>query len=323
MGAKSCAYCNEQSYMLFPCKQCGKSFCAAHRLPENHGCLGGAAGNTTPTYGMPSYSEQDYAYAKSNSQQSRDYVWEPNITELPANPFDPDSGVVIKGIFWPRGKELYHILIAFAIMFFIGYLTASSIFSGLVLSGIPGVNYTNLERNLFPYLLAIISTSGFLIHEFSHRQVGRRYTLPAKFRLLTFGMLITIIGITMYLLVRFPPFAVPGAVVVIGLENRDQAGKCKVAGPLSNFIISIILLPLVFIIPIAEFEYSILLLLGAYINTFLGVFNMLPVGILDGRNIIAWKKWVWILLMVALVILLIIELFFVSNLTLLLTLKMS
>jgi hypothetical protein len=44
-------------------------------------------------------------------------------------------------------------------------------------------------------------------------------------------MALTIIGISLYLLTggTIPPFAVPGAVVVIGLENRDQAGKCKIA----------------------------------------------------------------------------------------------
>nr|MDO8119425.1 hypothetical protein [Candidatus Sigynarchaeota archaeon] len=125
-------------------------------------------------------------------------------------------------------------------------------------------------------------------------------------------MLITIIGIIGYLAAGFPPFALPGAVVVIGLENKDQAGKCKIAGPLSNFIVSLVLFPLMFIGSFIGFEYSLLFLLGAYINTFLGVFNMLPVGMLDGRNIISWKKGAWIALMSALGAFLVVELYFMN-----------
>lgn len=35
-----CSYCGEQEVMPFTCKFCGERFCAEHRLPENHGCVG-------------------------------------------------------------------------------------------------------------------------------------------------------------------------------------------------------------------------------------------------------------------------------------------
>ncbi|MFX0103771.1 MAG: hypothetical protein ACFFCS_29685, partial [Candidatus Hodarchaeota archaeon] len=249
-----------------------------------------------------SYDSQGYLTPANAVERPREYVWEPNVTELPQNPFDPKSGVVIKGIFLPQLNELIHLIVAFILMFSIGLMTATSAFAGLY---IPSFDET--EKTLFPYYLAALSTSGFLIHEFAHRQVGRHYDLPAKFRLLTFGMMITIMGIMGYVFFNSPPFALPGAVVVIGLENRDQAGKCKIAGPLSNFIISLVLLPIVFLMPFEHFEYAILFLQGAYVNTFLGVFNMLPVGMLDGRNIIQWKRNYWIILMLALAGLLILE----------------
>jgi len=37
----SCDVCFKQELMLFKCKYCGGSFCAEHRLPENHACVGG------------------------------------------------------------------------------------------------------------------------------------------------------------------------------------------------------------------------------------------------------------------------------------------
>jgi Zn-dependent protease len=317
MVAKTCEQCGESSYMLFPCKHCGKSFCASHRLPEKHGCVGGAsppASTPAPGYGgtySPDYVDQDLELAKNlaktqSPQQPREYVWEPKITEFDGDPFDPKSGVVLRGVAWPKGKEVFHIIIAFFLMFFIGILISNSTFSGFMLPG-----FDAQEQALFPYLLASMSTAGFLIHEFAHRQTGRRFKLPAKFRLLTFGLLITIVGITLNFATNgsFPPFALPGAVVVIGLEKRDQAGKCKAAGPISNLIIALVLLPIAFLTAVMQlgFEYFVLFVLGAYMNTFLGLFNMLPIGLLDGHEIMKYKKWLWVVLFSTLLALVVFE----------------
>jgi Zn-dependent protease len=317
MVAKTCEQCGESSYMLFPCKHCGKSFCASHRLPEKHGCVGGASPSTptpAPAYGgglySPNYADQDLEIAQNlaktqaQQQQSREYTWEPKITEFDGDPFNPSSGVVLRGVFWPKGKELYHLIIAFVLMFFIGILISNSTFSTFSLPG-----FEDQERILFPYFLASMSTAGFLIHEFAHRQTGRKFKLPAKFRLLTFGILLTAMGIVLYFSVGFPPFALPGAVVVIGLERKDQAGKCKAAGPTSNLIIALVLLPIAFIMAYLQvgFEYFLLFVLGAYMNSFLGLFNMLPIGLLDGHEILKYKKGLWIFLFVLLLSLVIFE----------------
>jgi Zn-dependent protease len=323
MVAKTCEQCGESSYMLFPCKYCGKSFCASHRLPEKHGCVGGAsppASTPAPGYGglySPNYADQDLEMAQklARTQQSqpqpREYVWEPKITEFDGDPFDPKSGVVLRGVFWSKGKEIFHIIIAFIIMFFIGMLISNSIFSQPTLKILPG--FDPLEQQLFPYFLASMSTGGFLIHEFGHRQTGRRYKLPAKFRLLTFGLFLTIMGIVLNFATAglVPPFALPGAVVVIGLEKKDQAGKTKAAGPISNLIISLVLLPIAFITASLQigFEYFILFILGAYMNSFLGFFNMLPIGLLDGHEIFKYKKWLWVFLFLILLSLFIFEMF--------------
>jgi Zn-dependent protease len=239
--------------------------------------------------------------------ESREYVWEPKITEFDGDPFNPASGVVLRGVLWPKGKEIFHILIAFGLMFFIGMLISRSTFSGVDFLG-----FEELEKQLFPFFLASMSTAGFLIHEFAHRQTGRKFKLPAKFRLLTFGIALTAVGIIMNFATQglFPPFALPGAVVVIGLEKKDQAGKCKAAGPISNLIISLVLLPVAFLTAVMQigFEYFILFVLGAYMNSFLGLFNMLPIGLLDGREIFKYKKWLWVVLFSTLLALVLFEL---------------
>lgn len=262
---------------------------------------------------MPVYAGNDYAL--SQPQGPREYVWEPNITEFPDDPFDPKSGIVLKGVFWARGKEFFHVAFAFAIMFLVFFLTTRQYFSYAAVSIAGGeiVAFTDLDRLVFPIVTAILASSGFLIHEFAHRQVGRKYKLPAKFRLLTVGILVTVFGLIMYFYFGFPPFALPGAVVVIGLENRDQAGKCKIAGPLSNCIISFVLVPVFLVFLGVDARLALVLLLGAYVNTFLGVFNMLPVGMLDGRNIISWNRRAYLILMVILVALLAFELYYLTQ----------
>ncbi|MEA3202184.1 MAG: hypothetical protein QOE90_3612 [Thermoplasmata archaeon] len=40
MPAGTCDFCGVEEYMPYACKFCKGRFCAAHRLPENHGCAG-------------------------------------------------------------------------------------------------------------------------------------------------------------------------------------------------------------------------------------------------------------------------------------------
>jgi len=40
MLAYTCAMCGKELVLPFTCKYCGESFCAKHRLPENHNCPG-------------------------------------------------------------------------------------------------------------------------------------------------------------------------------------------------------------------------------------------------------------------------------------------
>ena len=35
-----CEYCGKEVLLLFKCPYCGKNFCAEHRLPEKHNCIG-------------------------------------------------------------------------------------------------------------------------------------------------------------------------------------------------------------------------------------------------------------------------------------------
>ncbi|MFX1481277.1 MAG: M50 family metallopeptidase, partial [Promethearchaeota archaeon] len=160
------------------------------------------------------------------------------------------------------------------------------------------------------FMLAGIYVTAFLFHEFGHRQVAKHFKLQTKFRLLTFGMIITLFSLIAGLLkIPIPSLALPGAVVVLGLEKvSKRTGLCKAAGPSVNLVYGIILLVLSFLVPF--YPLNFLFVISAYLNFMLGAFNMIPIGILDGQNIWKWNKKVYILLASSLVALLIITLIF-------------
>ncbi len=162
-------------------------------------------------------------------------------------------------------------------------------------------------------MLAGFYTTAFLFHEFGHRQVAKHFGLQTKFRLLTFGMLLTVVGLltgisTLILgTTALPTLALPGAVVVLGLDKIDRkTGLCKVAGPLVNLVYGIILLFVSFMIPRNLYPLNLFIGVAASLNFMLGLFNMIPIGILDGQNIFKWNKGVYVIVFISLLILLII-----------------
>ncbi len=128
--------------------------------------------------------------------------------------------------------------------------------------------------------------TGFILHELMHKVVAQFFGHWAEFRAQLFGLLIPI---PLALLTPFI-FAAPGAVVIAGYVERHQNGIISAAGPLTNLAIGFIALPFTFIPGSVEtFEGKLALVVGA-VNALLALFNMLPIGILDGRKVWKWNK---------------------------------
>ncbi|GAB4305330.1 MAG: hypothetical protein Kow0069_00960 [Promethearchaeota archaeon] len=207
------------------------------------------------------------------------YVWYRKGDSTP-DPFDPSSGIKIKGVLWPKGSELAHLSIGVGLIFGL----ALSIFLSWRQQGFP----PQLLPPVGVLLLALFYSMGFLLHEFGHRQVGKHYNLPTKFRLFTFGVVLTALGLVTPLKVGFP-----GAVMVVGLDEiSKRTGLCKVAGPTVNIVLGTTLFALSFWDAIPP-PYNFMFCMGAFFNYQLGLFNLLPFGPLDGQNIMRWKPFLW------------------------------
>nr|MDO8112343.1 M50 family metallopeptidase [Candidatus Sigynarchaeota archaeon] len=152
---------------------------------------------------------------------------------------------------------------------------------------------------ILPYIT--ISTGlTFIVHELAHKFVAQRHGLEAHYKsndyLLALSLMISLSGFL---------FFTAGAVVIKGdyLDDRE-IGHIAAAGPISNLIIAGIFLPLSFIFPeIFFFKY----LFG--INAWIGFYNMLPVGILDGLKIARWSKLAFWLIITTAIVLVVVDLF--------------
>jgi Zn-dependent protease len=303
----TCAHCgNDIIGEPFLCNDCGLNYCSYHREPLNHECsivreniqLQQTPSPPTTYVQEPQQqiSQQTVSSGMTRGTTDGSYTWYRQETQVPFDAFDPDSGIQFKGILFSHLSEFIHFLIASILIYIIGFM----------------IFFKQLGLDWTTFLLAGIYMTAFLFHEFGHRQMALHFKLQTKFRLLTFGMGLTVFSLVASLLnIPIPSLALPGAVVVLGLEKiGKKTGLCKAAGPLVNLVYGSVLFIVSFIIPNSLYPLNYVFVIAAYLNFMLGAFNMIPIGILDGQNIWKWNKKVYILLAVSLVILLVVTLIF-------------
>lgn len=190
--------------------------------------------------------------------------------------------------------EIIHIIIS--------WLAISYAFTILILWSNTGLRPTGdeLMNGIFNPLVISLFTVGisFIIHEMSHKMVAQRFGFWAEFRMnlsMLFLMLVLVYDFGIL-------FAAPGAVMIYGGNaGRRENGRISLAGPLSNLILGIIFFPLLS-------ETGILYEIGRYgviVNITLALFNMIPVGIFDGRKVWQWNKLIYFVMVIATLLLLI------------------
>jgi len=135
------------------------------------------------------------------------------------------------------------------------------------------------------FVSALTVGVGFLLHELGHKLIAQKYHCKAEFRSFD-QMLVLALAMSFFGFI----FAAPGAVMIHGHLTRSQYGKVSAAGPLTNFIVALLFLPLAFSqIPLAATAGFY----GATINSWLGIFNLIPFGNFDGRKIFNWNKFAY------------------------------
>ncbi len=148
---------------------------------------------------------------------------------------------------------------------------------------------------LLPIIMVGVG-AGFILHELGHKFVSMKYGYWAEFKLwpqgLIFALITSFFGFV---------FAAPGAVYTYANYMTDEInGKISIAGPIVNIILAIIFLGIATFVyqPIFYSETNALIFvicaLGYSINSFLAVFNLLPIGNLDGSKVLNWNFGIWL-----------------------------
>ncbi len=117
----------------------------------------------------------------------------------------------------------------------------------------------------------------FLLHELAHKVVAVHFDQVAAFRA-DYGMLFVAVmgGVVGFV------FAAPGAVHHRGWLSEREGGLIALAGPATN----VALVPV--FVGISLLEPA--LWRGVWVNALLAVFNLIPVGALDGKSVLGWSK---------------------------------
>jgi Zn-dependent protease len=132
----------------------------------------------------------------------------------------------------------------------------------------------------------------FLGHELSHKFVAMRLGYFSEYRMWSQGLLLALI----FALASGGSivFAAPGAVVFgsyfFSHPTKDDIGKIGAAGPLFNIIFTFIFYVMYILFSVKLFHTV------AFVNMWLGIFNLIPIPPLDGSKIFAWNPKIWALI---------------------------
>ncbi len=142
---------------------------------------------------------------------------------------------------------------------------------------------------------AIAISTGFVLHELSHRFIANKFGVEARFRIWRDGLIMALL-LAVVTNGSFV-FAAPGAVVINNFRfsfhhgirplGKREYGIISAAGPATNLVLALIFLAIHSIVPSNAFVYA------ASINVSLALFNMIPIPPLDGSKVISWNLGAW------------------------------
>jgi Zn-dependent protease len=250
----NCDKCQKEVFLPFRCQFCGGYFCSDHRLPENHEC---------PRIDLARLPREEQPQISTPRQGGYEYTVS----------YGPIQSAKARIRFsW---KEVSHLAVATVLVIGVGL----SIF---------GFQTRFIGSYLTLTLAVAVFTCSFLIHEMAHKVAAQRRGLWAEFRLTVMGAILTLISAVS------PLFKVisPGAVMISGHADAEGIGRISIAGPLTNIVLSAAFLALA----LSASHYpsvAFALAVGAAFNAWIALFNLIPLGILDGFKIFAWNKLVW------------------------------
>lgn len=182
------------------------------------------------------------------------------------------------------GTEKRHLIVALGVLTLAFAISFSGGVQGILSPAFP----------LFLFISFVSVGTAFLFHELAHRKLARAYGCWAEFRMWRWGLMLALL----FSFFGFV-FAAPGAVMIRGHITREQNGKISAAGPATNWLVGAAFVTGSYFASISGIGFvPFLLAFVAFVNLFIGGFNLLPLGPLDGRKIFSWSVKNYILLVI-------------------------
>jgi len=196
-------------------------------------------------------------------------------------------------------QEILVSVLLIALAFSIGTFSFEEIVGGKTIVH-RGLGAMTLEAFWVYFVITLVTVGlGFVLHELAHRQVAKSYGAYAIYKAWPMGL-----GIMMFLALSGSPFlfAAPGAVYIYSQYiSRKENGIISIAGPMTNLALALFFGLLLLLLPGGSDVANLMhraFYIGMKVNTFLALFNMIPIFPLDGSKVWAWDQKLWISFMV-------------------------
>lgn len=148
---------------------------------------------------------------------------------------------------------------------------------------VTGFNWNNL------WLACLITAPAVIFHELAHKIAAISYGLQATFHAAYFWLSF---GVIMKLLNTGFIFFVPGYVSFSGAPTPVVSGIIAFAGPFLNLVLWFTCWFILKFKPISVSTRTMQILAATrYINGFLFIFNMIPLGFFDGAKVLEGVVW--------------------------------
>lgn len=145
--------------------------------------------------------------------------------------------------------------------------------------------------NVYSFTMVfLIAVASVISHEMAHRQVARRMNCYSRYTLYPLGLLVTLLSSLPFIPIKI---IMPGVTVIIPTtydyrELKRIEGVTSIAGPLVN--LSLAISGLIFL----EVIKPLGVLMGyvgyfIYVNSWIALFNLLPIPPLDGSKVLRWS----------------------------------